>query len=63
MHDFWCGYFDEKYNNNGQMCYIDTNRFIKNDIEKVFHTSNYKDIEGLLPKEKLKQLLILWRMS
>ena len=41
------------------MCYIDTNRFIKNDIEKVFHTSNYKDIEGLLPKEKLTQLLLL----
>ena len=41
------------------MCYIDTNRFIKNDIEKVFHISNYKDIEGLLPKKKLKQLLLL----
>ena len=41
------------------MCYIDTNSFIKNDIEKVFQTSNYKDIEGPLPKEKSKQLLVL----
>ena len=54
MYEFWYDYIKPKYCHKTNLCYIDTDRFIKNiktedvykdianDVEKGFVTSNYE---------------------
>ena len=54
MYEFWYDYMKPKYNDNGKLCYMDTDSFImniktedfykdiSNDVEKRFGTSNYE---------------------
>ena len=60
MYEFWYGYIKSKYQNNGKLCYMDTNSFIvyintedgyediADDVEKRFHKSNYEINRPLL---------------
>ena len=66
MYDFWYDYMKQKYNDNVKLCYMDTDSFIMNiktedfykdianDVEKRFHTSNYK-VDRPLPTGKNKR--------
>ena len=54
MYEFWYDYMKTKYNDNGKICYMDTDSFIMNiktedfykdianDVDKRFDTSNYE---------------------
>ena len=54
MYEFWYNYIKPKYENNANLCYMDTDSFvihiknedayedIANDVEKRFNTSNYE---------------------
>ena len=65
MYKFCYGYIKPKYQYNAKLCYMDTDSFIMhiktedvykdiaNNVEKRFHTSNYK-MERLLPIGKNK---------
>ena len=62
--EFWYDYFQEKYQNNAKLCYMDTDSFIihikaedvyediRDDVEKIFDTSNYEkfDVSNCLQK-------------
>ena len=66
MYEFWCDYIKPKYQNNAQLCQIDTDSFIihiktkdvyeniANDVEKIFDTSNY-EVNRSLPTGKNKK--------
>ena len=53
MYEFWCDYFQPKYQQNAKLSNIDTDSFIiyiktedfcidiENDVEKIFDTSTY----------------------
>ena len=63
MYEFWDYYLKPKYDENAQLCYMDTDRFIVHvkaddifkdiveDVETRFDTSNY-ELDRLLPKGK-----------
>ena len=65
MYEFWYDYMKPKYGDNVKLCYMDTDSFIMhiktedvykyiaNDVEKRFDTSNYEfDKPYLLEKFK-----------
>ena len=55
MYEFWYDYIKPKYQDNAKLCYMDTGNFIIhiktedfykyifNDVEKCFDTSNYSE--------------------
>ena len=63
MYEFWYDYMKPKYDNDVNLCYMDTDSFamniktedfykdIANDVEKRFDTSNY-EVDRPLPKGK-----------
>ena len=70
MYEFWYDYLLPMYRENIKLCYMDTDSFIiyvktndfykdiSNDIDKWFHTSNYrKDIDRPLEKGKNKNVI------
>ena len=72
MYEFWYDYMKLKYNDNGKLCYMDTDSFIMNietedfykeiaddvadDVEKRSDTSNY-EINRPLPTGKNKKVI------
>ena len=66
MHEFWYDYIKPKYGDKARLCYMDTDSFIMhiktedfykyiaNDVERLFDTSNYdeKDNRPLLIGKK-----------
>ena len=71
MYEFWYYYLKPKYDENAQLCYMDTDRFIVHvkaddifkdiveDVETRFDTSNY-ELDRLLPKGKNE---VIWLMK
>ena len=72
MYEFWCDYMKPKYNNDVKLCYMDTDRFIRNiktndfykdianDVENRYDTSNY-EVNRPLPTEKNKKIIGLMK--
>ena len=72
MYEFWYDYIKPKYQNNGKLCYMDTDSFIiniktgdfyediANDVEKRFDASNY-EVNRPLPKGKNKKVIGLMK--
>ena len=70
MYEFWCDYIKPKYQDNGKLCYIDTDSFIiniktedfyediANDVEKRFDTLNY-EVNRPLSKGKNEKVIVL----
>ena len=68
MYEFWYDYMKPKYNDNVKLCYMDTDSFvmniktndfykyIANDVEKRFDTSNY-EVNRPLPTGKNKKVI------
>ena len=67
MYEFWYDYIKPKYQDNAEICYMDTDSFIidvktedvyedvANDVEKRFDTSKY-EVNRPLPKERTKKV-------
>ena len=74
MYEFWYDYMKPKYADNVKLCYMDTDSFIMHiktedfykyiadDVEKRFDTSNY-EVNRPLPRGKKKKLLDYSMMS
>ena len=72
MYKFWYDYTKPKYGNRAKLCYTDTDSFIMsiktndfykdiaNDVEKIFHTSNY-ECNRPLPIGKNKKVIGLMK--
>ena len=72
MYGFWYDYIKPKYQNNAELCYMDTDSFIisikaedfyediANDVEKTFDTSNY-EVNTPLPEGKNKKVFGLMK--
>ena len=72
INEFFYDYIKPKYQNNGKLCYMDTDSCIinikteyfyeniANDIEKIFDTLNYQ-VNRPLPKEKNKKVIGLMK--
>ena len=72
MYEFWYDYIKPKYNDNVNLCYMDTDSFIMNiktndfyedianDVENRFDTSNY-EVNRPLPKGKNKKVIGLMK--
>ena len=72
MYEFWYDYMKPKYDNNVQLCYMDTDSFIMNiktndfyediasDVENRFDTSNY-EVNRPLPMRKNKKVIGLMK--
>ena len=72
MYEFWCDYIKPKYSDNVKLCYMDADSFIihiktedfykyiANDVEKRFDTSNY-EVNSPLPIGKNKKVLGLMK--
>ena len=72
MYEFWHDYMKPKYGDNVKLCYMDTDSFIMNiktedfykyianDVEKRFDTSNY-ECDKPLPTEKNKKIIGLMK--
>ena len=72
MYEFWYDYMKPKYGNDVKLCYMDTDSFmmsintndfykyIANDVEKRFDTSNY-EVDRPLPTGKNKQVIGLMK--
>ena len=72
MYEFWYHYMKPKYDNNVKLCYMDTDSFImniktedfykyiSNDVENRFDTSNY-EVNRPLPTEKNKKVIGLMK--
>ena len=70
MHEFWYDYIKTKYQDDGNLCYMDTHGFIvyiktkdiykdiANNVEKRFDTSNYV-VEIPLPIGKNRKMIKL----
>ena len=70
MYEFWYDYMKPKYANNVKLCYMDTDSFIiniktndfykyiSNDVENKFDTSNYK-VNRRLPTMKIGLMEII----
>ena len=68
MYEFWCDYMKPKYNDNVELCYMDTDSFvmsiktkdfyndIANDVEDSFDTSNY-EVNRPIPTGKNKKVI------
>ena len=68
MYEFWYYYIKPEYQDNGKLCYMDTDSFaihiktedvfeyIAEDVEKRFYTSNY-EVNRLLPTGKNKKVI------
>ena len=64
MYEFWYDYMKPKYNDNVNLCYMDTDSFVMNiktndfykyissDVDKRFNTSNY-EVDRPLPTGKM----------
>ena len=70
MYEFWYDYMKPKYGDNVKLCYMDTDslimhiktedfyKYIADDVEKRFETSNYDDeCNRPLPKGKNKKVI------
>ena len=70
MYKFWYDYMKSKYGDNVKLCYMDADSFIMHiktedcykyiaeDVEKIFHTSNYDDeCDRPLPKGRNKKVI------
>ena len=74
MYEFWYDYMKPKYGDNVKLCYMDTDSFIMNiktedfykyianDVEKRFDTSNYK-VDRPLPTGKNKKVIVIGLMK
>ena len=74
MYEFWYDYMKPKYADNVKLCYMDTDslimhiktedfyKYIADDVEKRFDTSNY-EVNRPLPRGKKKKLLDYSMMS
>ena len=72
MYEFWYDYMKPKYGNEFKLCYMDTDSFIMNiktnefykyianDVESRFDTSNY-EVNGPLPTGKNKKVIGLMK--
>ena len=72
MYEFWYDYMKPKYDNNVNLCYMDTDSFIMdiktnefykdiaNDVENRFDTSNY-EVNRSLPMGKNKKVIGLMK--
>ena len=72
MYEFWYDHMKPKYNDNVQLCYMDTDSFIMNiktndfyediasDVENRFDTSNY-EVNRPLPTGKYKKVIGLMK--
>ena len=72
MYEFWYDYTKPKYNQNSELCYMDTDSFIiyintediyediGDDVEKRFDTSNY-EVNRPLPTRKNKKVIGLMK--
>ena len=72
MYEFWYDYMKQKYHNNVNLCYMDTDSFIMdiktnefykdiaNDVENRFDTSNY-EVNRSLPMGKNKKVIGLMK--
>ena len=72
MHEFWYDYMKSKYDNNVNLCYMDTDSFamniktndfykdVANDVECKFDTSNY-EVNRPLPMGKNKKVIGLMK--
>ena len=74
MYEFWYNYIKPKYQDNANLCYMDTDSFIINiktedfykdipdDVEKWFYTSNYsEDDKRPLPRGMNKKQIGLFK--
>ena len=75
MYEYWCDYMKPKYDNNVELCYMDTDSFIMNkktndfykdiakDVENRFYTSNYEVNRPLpmLPMRRNKKVIDLMK--
>ena len=64
-YEFWYEYFKPKYQQNGKLCYLDTDSFIihvetedvfkdiATDVERRYYASNY-EVNRPLPPKKIK---------
>ena len=72
MYEFWYDYIEPKYQGNAKLCYMDIGSFIitiktegfykylANDVEKKFDTSNY-EVNRPLPKGRKKKVIRLMK--
>ena len=72
MYEFWYVYMKPKYNDNVNLCYMDTDSFVMNiktndfykyissDVDKRFNTSNY-EVDIPLPTGKNKKVIGLMK--
>ena len=72
MYEFWYDYMKPKYNDNVNLCYMDTDSFVMNiktndfykyissDVDKRFNTSNY-EVDRPLPTGKNKKVIGLMK--
>ena len=67
MYEFSYDYVKPKYNQEAQLCYMDTDNFIFHvktedvkDVKKTFDTSNYES-QRPLPKGKIKKIIGLMK--
>ena len=73
MYEFWYDYVKPKYNDNGKLCYMDTDIFVINiftedffkdinDVERWFDTSNYgKNDKRPLPMGMNKKVIRMFK--
>ena len=74
IHEFWYDYIKPKYQNNAELCYMDTDSFIihikteyfykdiVDDVKKWFDTSNYSENDNRpLPRGMNKKVIGLMK--